>query len=553
MIGVVRGGLTRSVQKLIERRLHGVGLFDPEQSRALFVGVSKFDKSELTDIQFAVDDAIDLAHAFTMNQDVHLVLPRHVTLAISGPPRKELSKARLRELTDAGVNVVMSTDHDDIVRLLHEQASAAGPNGLLLLFFATHGFSLDGSHYVLASDSQLGDEETTLSTAKILDIAAESATTRSLVFLDACRERVKSDTRAGEKDEHSVAPPLIKTMTNVEGQVVFYAAVAGGYAYDDPKRQNGVFTSALIDGLQCGAKTTRQMITVDKLHDFVETYVGNWVRTNKDPAVRIATQVNTDGFATMMPLASCKPEARQMGLFAQPLISGAKVTGSLLEVFDQSGKRLWHEQVPGFVGFMVEDIYGGGRKVVILGRNTGENSGEIKVIDEAHNVKWISTTSRITQFDVDHLYWGDHKQQIVALLQGDRATHIVVYDYNGEIRADIPYPGQLQHVRIGRQTGSHAPKIIATGVSDSLANGHRGGASIVLVLDTKRRKITRLWQGTVTPAVVKIAITDYDDNHENDISLETSSGVVHLDFDRNVIEPGGSGTPRFTPISPSSH
>jgi hypothetical protein len=91
-----------------------------------------------------------------------------------------------------------------------------------------------------------------------------------------------------------------------EGQAVPYAATAGKWAYDDDKRQNGVFTGALLDGLQCrDGHDHSGMVTVDMLATTVERNVLTWIRTNLDPSMRNATQASIDGAARMMPLAVC--------------------------------------------------------------------------------------------------------------------------------------------------------------------------------------------------------------------------------------------------------
>jgi len=128
-----------------------------------------------------------------------------------------------------------------------------------------------GTPYVLAASSLFEHPETSISTAKLLDIAAGSEAARSLIFLDACRESVTTGARAVDADSETAAP-LIEGMSHVDGQVVFYAAAAGKYAYDDDEKQNGVFTTAVIEGLRCQAATDeRGLITVETLAAYVES------------------------------------------------------------------------------------------------------------------------------------------------------------------------------------------------------------------------------------------------------------------------------------------
>ena len=70
--------------------------FDRSQSAALFVGVRRFTHDQtLTEVKYAVDDAIDLASVLALDRKVSLVTPRRVVLALSGTPQKPESQQRL--------------------------------------------------------------------------------------------------------------------------------------------------------------------------------------------------------------------------------------------------------------------------------------------------------------------------------------------------------------------------------------------------------------------------------------------------------------------------
>ncbi|MBV9493533.1 MAG: hypothetical protein JOZ54_04760 [Acidobacteria bacterium] len=92
--------------------------FDPAQSTALFVGVRTFaEESELAEVRYAVDDAIDLAYALAIDRSAPLVLPSRVALALSGEPQKATSRERLRELKAAGAKVYPARNEDILYRL----------------------------------------------------------------------------------------------------------------------------------------------------------------------------------------------------------------------------------------------------------------------------------------------------------------------------------------------------------------------------------------------------------------------------------------------------
>lgn len=281
------------------------GGFDPAQSAALFVGVREFTHDEsLAEVRYAVDDAIDLAYALSLDTNTPLVEPKRVVLALSGDPQKSETEAHLDALIRAGATL-RTASHSDVLELLDAQSRAAGPRGLLLLAFATHGVSAEGVQYLLTASSLLQHRETAIPDTEIREIASHSDAARSLILIDACRKRLTTDTREGDADPRSAAA-WMREMAGISGQVVFSAAAAGEYAYDDETRRNGVFTAALIDGVRCGAAhDANGFVTIETLAAYVEEHVLTWIRKNRDRDARKATQLQSEGRARLMPLSHC--------------------------------------------------------------------------------------------------------------------------------------------------------------------------------------------------------------------------------------------------------
>jgi hypothetical protein len=279
---------------------------DPKKSAALFVGIRDFpwDKT-LATVPYAVDDAVDLAYELTMEQRPALVDPKRVVLALSGKPQKVESQEKLRKLLLAG-----ATRHDatteDILDVLESQSRSVASNGILIVAFATHGVSDEGTQYLLTASSTLGHyHRTALTDAEIRETVSRNGVARSLIFIDACRERLTKDRRGGDVDPRSVAA-FVRAFSKITGQVVFSAAPGGGYAYDDEERQNGVFTAAVIEGLRCGARANASgFITVDTLHSYVEAHVLAWLQAHKNREAKMATQWTSEGNSKELPLSIC--------------------------------------------------------------------------------------------------------------------------------------------------------------------------------------------------------------------------------------------------------
>jgi hypothetical protein len=100
----------RSAQPLSPAAPEGQTAFDPQQSAALFVGVRRFTHDEISEVRYAVDDAVDLAYVFALERRTHLVTAERVVLAISGRPEKPESHQRLRELEQAGADRAGTTE-----------------------------------------------------------------------------------------------------------------------------------------------------------------------------------------------------------------------------------------------------------------------------------------------------------------------------------------------------------------------------------------------------------------------------------------------------------
>ena len=101
-------------------------------------------------------------------------------------------------------------------------------------------------------------------------------------------------------------------MVKLESEATFRCATclaAGGYAYDDGERGNGVFTASIVDGLRCQAESdARGFVTVEGLRRFVNQQVAEWIRVKKgrELARGAGIEANLGGPVSKMPLARCE-------------------------------------------------------------------------------------------------------------------------------------------------------------------------------------------------------------------------------------------------------
>jgi hypothetical protein len=522
---------TRSVRALFESSRPISTRFDRRQSAALFVGVREFDNPAVERVKYAVDDAIDLAYAFAMERRVSLVPPRRVILLLSGrAAAKKESQQRLHLLREANADVRFRAGAADIRAALRQQAALAGRDGLLIVSIATHGFLSEGNGYILGASSALRDRNTMLQTTDVFEAIASSAAQRSLVILDACRERTEAGTRSVLASATSAAPPIVRRLARTRGQAVFYAAAAGQWAYDDDAARNGVFTRALISGINCGAAKVRGVVTAETLAGYVERSVHAWIRDNRDPDIGSATQTSIDGAARNMPLAQC------WGSEPQPGPARVTADGTLIRALSQKGKLLWQLDAGEAVAHVQAlDLDADGRSEVIF-----TTRHAVEVVDDNGKPLWsVREPMTLTGLTTGDLF-RQHANELVALWYDDHAaaSHLTVYDPAGIRLGGFDHDRRFTHVTIGRPNNRSAPRVVATA-------GDR-----LFVFDPK--KLARgklLWSGRVTGVITAINLIDVDDDQRKDIVLATAGGAkIAVDFAGRAL--GGGSRARFERLKP---
>lgn len=281
--------------------------FDAAASVGMFVGIQQFGESaevpstELASIPFAVDDAIDLAATFAF--DLKLLLPKCVRLLLSGQPAKASSEERLAQLRAEGARIEHAS-YTRVLRGLRETAQAGSAQGLLVLTFATHGFSQDGDRLLCADSTRSDLEDTSIAWSKLETVLGASPCPRRLVLLDACREQVQVSRSIGRSPEgpNTLAQAIGKT----SGLAVLCGAPPGGYSFDDPQSQNGVFTRCLLEGLRGRAPATPAgLITLGSLAAWLDDAVTDWLKRHRpyqDPPLGITVRLEPHDMAEL-PLA----------------------------------------------------------------------------------------------------------------------------------------------------------------------------------------------------------------------------------------------------------
>lgn len=253
------------------------------ESAGVFVGIQSFHSDSDLDVEYAADDAVDLAYFLTT--EMELLQPRNTAILLAGMPSKESSRAKLETLR--GKAIVIEDERwrlagrycvngDLVSETVARMAREVGDDGILIVSFATHGVTSNGEHRLLTADASTGAPHGVALATVLAAIRAER-TERLLLLIDACRQ---FPGRGAVQASVASWQPRAPTSFLEDGALELpYAVLAstgpGGLAYSDREVENGYFTKATIEGLRCGASTVPDgYITLANL----ETYVSERVR-----------------------------------------------------------------------------------------------------------------------------------------------------------------------------------------------------------------------------------------------------------------------------------
>ncbi len=211
---------------------------------ALVVGIGKFKQPEIDSLKFAVADATTFA-AWLKNPSYGRFKPDHVVT-----------------LTDSQATT------RNIKEKLNWLARSAGPDDLVVIYFATHGSARDmdtrGVNYIITYDTDIGKnaqegEDALFATAlPMVDIANTVASRveaqRAAIFVDTCYGAAAA--RGGTKlvapgvPSAAVSNNTLSRMTQGAGRVVLAASTVDQESLEDSTLGHGYFTYYLLEGLR---------------------------------------------------------------------------------------------------------------------------------------------------------------------------------------------------------------------------------------------------------------------------------------------------------------
>lgn len=132
---------------------------------------------------------------------------------------------------------------------------------IALLFFAGHGHVDDVGGYLIASDTQDGDDGVPLS--EVIQMANESPAQNRIIILDSCHSGMAGNRTS--KDTHA---------TLNAGVTILTASSESQYAMEE--HGSGLFTTLLIDALNGGASDLVGHVTPGSVYAHIDQSLGEW-------------------------------------------------------------------------------------------------------------------------------------------------------------------------------------------------------------------------------------------------------------------------------------
>ncbi len=144
------------------------------------------------------------------------------------------------------VQVAENTGRADLQRAVRGFIGSINPGDVAMFYYSGHGIQVDGENFLVPTDFDAVDEieaESQSYSAELVRERMEQSGSRlNIIVLDACRDNPFTASRSGSRG--------LAAMNVTRGTFIAFATGPGQTASDNPRGNNGLFTSYLIEALR---------------------------------------------------------------------------------------------------------------------------------------------------------------------------------------------------------------------------------------------------------------------------------------------------------------
>jgi WD40 repeat protein len=247
----------------------------------LGVGINNYlnDNAMFKDLKYAENDVIKLKEKLEKQQGI--IANEVITKVLTGTPTDTKLEANRFNVDDALVEIEKKATQDDLV----------------ILFFSGHGESEGDNYYFLTRDTDPNRIRLTSYNGKDLQDTVSRIKASTILLIDACKAGVLIDGgKSSSTESRGNTTNFVKGFQSKEAinvsKVVITASTGSQLAYEDSALGNGLFTSALLEGLDGkGAEQyNKGRITVLSLQKYLEFRVpelGKKLSVPQAPSIKV--------------------------------------------------------------------------------------------------------------------------------------------------------------------------------------------------------------------------------------------------------------------------
>jgi hypothetical protein len=145
------------------------------------------------------------------------------------------------------------------------------PQDVAVVYLAGHGRALDGKYHFIPGDLVFENNDSlrkrSLTQAKLEKHLEDLGVGKVLLVIDTCHAGAMAQTRGAEE------PFAIANLMQMTGRAILAATLPDQLAVQNESEGHGVFTGALLEGLDGKADTGRGYVNIDELANYVARVV----------------------------------------------------------------------------------------------------------------------------------------------------------------------------------------------------------------------------------------------------------------------------------------